>query len=504
MNPGKWRGTLSDNVFEIINLSKHFAGVKALDNVSFNITRGTCHCLVGENGAGKSTLVKILTGAHRKTSGSVIYNGKDFSPNNTRESMRAGIGCLFQELNVVEQLRVEENISLGIEDTRFGVIRKSSYHDRVFNILHRIDPTIDPKCLIEDLSVAKRQVVEIAKALAMKSDVIIMDEPTAALSKEEADRLFEIISDLKKEGVTVVYISHRLDEIFEIADYVTVLRDGKVVDTKLRIDIDSRQELIKMMIGKTIVEDYVPSETDRSSVVLEVTGLRNSKLRGISFNLHKGEILGFYGLIGAGKTEIARALFGADFAEGCIRVFGKEQRISNPNMAIKNSIALVPEERRTQGLCTELPVSANVQMMNYRPILTAGLVNVAKQGALTRSYISRLSISCRSENQSTAFLSGGNQQKVVFSKCLNSEAKILLLDEPTRGVDVGAKQEIYSIARELARQGHSVIFFSSELPEILRLCDRIGLLYDGELKAMIENNGQVDSHEVMHIVTGGD
>jgi ribose transport system ATP-binding protein len=491
------------HIFEIRSLSKHFAGVKALDDVSFDIIRGTCHCIIGENGAGKSTLIKVLTGAHRKTSGNVIYNGKDFNPTSTRDAMQAGIGCLFQELNVVEQLHVEENICLGIEETRLGIIRKGPRRARVLEILHRIDRTIDPQTLIEDLSVAKRQVVEIAKALAMQSDVIIMDEPTAALSSEEVARLFEIVIDLKKQGVTVIYISHRLDEVFEIADCVTVLRDGQVVDTKPRSEISSRQELIRMMLGKVIVEGYVPSRVDRNIKALEVKGLTNAKLRNVSFELYKGEILGFYGLIGAGKTEIARALFGADRADGSMIIAGKARRISSPNVAIQSGIALVPEERRTLGLCTALPISANVPMMNYKTIVSSGLVNNAKQGELARGYIQRLSIACRDESQSVAFVSGGNQQKVVFSKCLNANADILLLDEPTRGVDVGAKQEIYSMIRELAREGHSVIVFSSELPEVLGLCDRIGLLCDGELKAMLTNDDQIDHHAIMHIVTGG-
>lgn len=494
---------MDDHIFEIQNLSKHFAGVKALDNVSFDIARGTCHCIIGENGAGKSTLIKILTGAHRKTSGTVMYNGKDFNPASTRDAMRAGIGCLFQELNVVEQLRVEENICLGIEETRMGVIRTGARQARVLEILHRIDRTIDPQSLIEDLSVAKRQVVEIAKALAMQSDVIIMDEPTAALSSEEVTRLFEIIKDLKQHGVTVIYITHRLDEIFEIADFVTVLRDGHVVDTKPRSEISSRQELIQMMLGKVIVEGYVPGKVDGNVKALEVSGLTNAKLRNVSFELYKGEILGFYGLIGAGKTEIARALFGADSAEGTIKIAGQAHQISSSNMAIRAGIALVPEERRTQGLCTALPISANVPMMNYKTVVSSGLVNNAKQGALARNYIQRLAIACRDESQSVAFVSGGNQQKVVFAKCLNADADILLLDEPTRGVDVGAKQEIYAMVRELARDGHSVIVFSSELPEVLGLCDRIGLLCDGELKMMLKNDDHLDYHAIMHIVTGG-
>jgi len=494
---------LSDYVFELKNLSKYFAGVKALDDVSFNVIKGTCHCIVGENGAGKSTLIKILTGAHKKTSGTVLYNGQDFNPSNTKDSMRSGIGCLFQELNVVEQLRVEENICLGIEDTKFGIITKSSGSTKVFEILKRIDSSINPKTLIEDLSVAKRQVVEIAKALAMDSDVIIMDEPTAALSAEEVTRLFEIIAELKKHGVTVIYISHRLDEIFEIADFITVLRDGKHVDTKSAKEITSRQELIKMMIGRVIVEDYVPGSYDRNKVTIEVKGFSNNKLKNICFELYEGEILGFYGLIGAGKSEIARALFGADKVHGTIKIKGKEKSISDPSSAIRMGITLIPEERRTQGLCTALPISANVPMMNYKTIVSNGLVDGSKQSSVTQKYIKQLSIACRGESQSAAFLSGGNQQKVVFAKCFNSGADILLLDEPTRGVDVGAKQEIYSIVRELAKEGHSVIVFSSELPEILGLCDRIGLLFDGELKAMLENNSNINSHEIMHIVTGG-
>jgi ABC-type sugar transport system ATPase subunit len=357
---------------------------------------------------------------------------------------------------------------------------------------------------IDKVRVAKRQVVEIAKALAMDSDVIIMDEPTAALSSEEVRRLFEIIAELKRQGVTVIYISHRLDEIFEIGDYVTVLRDGKMVGTKPRSEIASRKELIQMMLGKVIVEGYVPGNVDRSQPVVEVVGLTNAKLRGVSFTLYQGEILGLYGLIGAGKTEIARALFGADPADGEVTIHGNHKVISSPGSAIRNGLALVPEERRTQGLCTSLPISANVPMMNYRPISARGFVNAARQGALTRDFIRKLSIACLGENQVTAFLSGGNQQKVVLAKCLNSEAGILLLDEPTRGVDVGAKQEIFAIIRQLARQGNSVIVFSSELPEVLTRCDRIGLLYDGALKAVIENDGNVNSHEVLHIVTGGE
>lgn len=491
------------NILEIKNISKHFAGVKALDDVSFNIRRGTCHCLVGENGAGKSTLIKILTGAHPKTSGTLLYNGKDYSPVSTRDAMNQGIGCLFQELNVVEKLRVEENICLGLEETKFGVIKKQS-NQKVFEVLKKLDSSIEPRQYIEELSVAKRQIVEMAKALAMNSDLIIMDEPTASLTEAEVGKLFGIIADLKKQGITIIYISHRLEEILELADDITVLRDGKHISTKPRSAVKDRQELIHDMIGKVIVEDYVPNEIDRSQKRLEVKHLFNRKLKDINFDLYQGEILGFYGLIGSGKTEIARALFGADDYTGEIRIDGEVVQIHNPGKAIENGVALVPEERRTQGICTSLSIAVNMPMMNYDTVSKNGIVNKSLVAQLAQKYVGEIGIKCRDENQSVAFLSGGNQQKVVLGKCLNAKPKVILLDEPTRGVDVGAKQEIYHIIREMTKSGCSTIVFSSELPEILGLCDRIGLLYDGEIKKFIDNGDNVDSRNIMTVVTGGD
>lgn len=491
------------NILEIKNISKHFAGVKALDNVSFNIRQGTCHCLVGENGAGKSTLIKILTGAHPKTSGTLLYNGKDYSPVSTRDAMNQGIGCLFQELNVVEKLRVEENICLGLEETKFGVIKKQS-NQKVFEVLKKLDSSIEPRQYIEELSVAKRQIVEMAKALAMNSDLIIMDEPTASLTEAEVGKLFGIIADLKKQGITIIYISHRLEEILELADDITVLRDGKHISTKPRSAVKDRQELIHDMIGKVIVEDYVPNEIDRSQKRLEVKHLFNRKLKDINFDLYQGEILGFYGLIGSGKTEIARALFGADDYTGEIRIDGEAVQIHNPGKAIENGVALVPEERRTQGICTSLSIAVNMPMMNYDTVSKNGIVNKSLVAQLAQKYVGEIGIKCRDENQSVAFLSGGNQQKVVLGKCLNAKPKVILLDEPTRGVDVGAKQEIYHIIREMTKSGCSTIVFSSELPEILGLCDRIGLLYDGEIKKFIDNGDNVDSRNIMTVVTGGD
>lgn len=495
---------MSENILEIRNLSKQYPGVRALDDISVDVRKGVCHCVCGENGAGKSTLIKILAGAETRSAGFISFDGREFAPASIKEAMAAGMSYLFQELNVVEQLRVDQNISLGMEDTRWGIIRRENTNAKVYEILRRIDPSINPKSYVTDLSVAKRQIIEIVKAVATDSNVIIMDEPTAALSGEEVKRLFGIIDELKKHHVTIIYISHRLDEVFQIGDFVTVLRDGKVVGTKTVEEIGSRAELIRMMIGRVIVEGYVPSNVDQGTKVLEAERLNNRKLRNVSFALYKGELLGFYGLIGAGKTEIARALFGADRSAGRIRVLGKEVRMSAAFRAIRNSVALVPEERRTQGLCTSLMLSENIPMMNFQAIATGGITSLRREKSLARSFISRINIACRDENHVVAYLSGGNQQKVVLSKCLNAECQILLLDEPTRGVDVGAKQEIYAIIRELARQGKSVIVFSSELPEIMNVCDRIILLYEGSIVGELKNDGNLDAESIMQTVTGGE
>lgn len=492
----------NSKVLEIRNITKHFSGVLALSDVSFDIEKGSCHCLVGENGAGKSTLIKILTGALKRSSGDVFYKGKPWDPANTREAMRSGIGCLFQELNVVEQLRVEEYICLGLEETTFGIIRNRS-NTKVFDMLARIDKSINPKQMIEELSVAKRQVVEMARALAMDSDVIIMDEPTSPLSAEETRHLFEIIGDLKKQGITIIYITHRLEEVMELADYVTVLRDGKHIATEPRSEIKDRQELIRMMIGKNIFEDYIPNTINKEHKLIEVKAMTNKKLKQVSFDLYEGEILGFYGLIGAGKTEIARAIYGLDAFEGELFIEGKKISAGNPQKSLRNGVVIIPEERRTQGICTSLSIVNNVPMMNYKTVSRTGVISNIKQRQLARKYIKEIGISCNNENQTVAYLSGGNQQKVIVGKCLNVSPKVLLLDEPTRGIDVGAKQEIYNIIRKLAKEGCSAIIFSSELTEICCLCDRIGLLYEGELKGFMNNEEMMDSQNIMHIVTGG-
>jgi ribose transport system ATP-binding protein len=337
------------------------------------------HCLVGENGAGKSTLIKILTGVYQRTSGQVLLNGEEHNPKNPRYAMEQGISTLFQELNVVDTLTVEENLTLGLEDSRFGFLQKTEKINRMVSVMNSIEPSIHPKQKVSSLSVAQKQIVVIAKAVAAESDIIIMDEPTAAISESEIERLFAIIRNLREKDVTVIYISHRLDEIFELGDYVTVLRDGKHIDTKPVAEIKERSDLIKMMIGKTVFEEYTPPEVDCDDVILEAINLSNQRLKGgLNFKVRKGEIVGFYGLVGAGKTELARAIYGADDYDGEIYFLGKKLQPS-PDRVIDAGIALVPEERRTQGLFTILTIRGNIPVMNMREISRAGFINNAAE-----------------------------------------------------------------------------------------------------------------------------
>ena len=495
-------GATTENVLEIRNLVKDFPGIRAVNDVSFDIKRNTIHCLVGENGAGKSTLKRILTGATARTDGKIYLNGKEYYAANTKDAKEKGISTLFQELNVVDQLTVEENLTLGVEDTTFGFLKKTDKIKRIVSVLNSLDPSIDPKQPVSSLSVAKKQIVEIAKAVASESDIIIMDEPTAALSENEINRLFEIIRNLHEKNVTVIYISHRLDEIFKIGDYVTVMRDGRHIATKPLAEVKDRSELVKLMIGKTVFEMYQPRDIESEEKILEVKHLSNHKLNDISFDVKKGEIVGFYGLVGAGKTELARAIFGADEYRGEILFKGKKLQ-HTPHKAIEAGIALVPEERRTQGLFTILSIRGNIPVMNMRKISRNGFINSAKERKATLDYIDMLRIATSGTEKEVSKLSGGNQQKVVFSKCLFADSDLLLLDEPTRGIDVGAKSEIYGIIRQLSKEGKSIMIFSSELPEIVNICDNIFLLYDGSIKANIKNGADIDTEMIVHTVTGG-
>ena len=490
-------------VLSVHGLTKDFPGVRAVDDVSLSIESSTIHCLVGENGAGKSTLIKMLTGALLPTSGTMRINGSEYKPNNLQDARDAGIATLFQELHVVDELTVLENLTLGMERSRFGFLIKSDLDDRVIRTLKAIEPSIDPSARVSSLSVAQKQIIEIARAASSGANVIIMDEPTAALSEREVERLFEVIRRLRKEAVTVIFISHKLDEILQLGEAVTVLRDGKHIATKLLKDIAGRSALIEMMIGRSVFQSYTPSTTVRKEAVLTAKGLTNKLLKSVSFHINRGEIVGFYGLVGAGKTEIARALFGADEVSGSILFKGQEIGRS-PKDTIAAGIALVPEERRTQGLFTELTIRQNIPVMNLHRMSDRGIFRALDEQTAAVDFVYQLNIATDSIDKHVKKLSGGNQQKVVLAKCLFSQADLLLLDEPTRGVDVGAKTEIYDIIRGLAGEGKSVAVFSSELEEVLGICDRIFLLYSGSLKSEIINNADVDVSHILNIVTGGE
>jgi ribose transport system ATP-binding protein len=417
-------------------------------------------------------------------------------------SREGGIATLFQELHVVDELTVQENLTLGMERSRFGFMVKSDLEDRVAQTLKAIEPSIDPSARVSTLSVAQKQIVEIARAASSGASVIIMDEPTAALSEREVARLFSVIRRLRESDVTVVYISHKLDEIFELGDAVTVLRDGKHIATKPLSEVAGRSELIQMMIGRAVFGGYEPRPDRSEERVLTAEGLSNHLLKGVSFHINRGEIVGFYGLVGAGKTEIARALFGADKVSGSITFQGRPVG-GSPKAAIKAGIALVPEERRTQGLFTSLTLRRNIPVMNMGARPTRGVIRASEEKAVAVEYVQRLNIATDSIEKYTEKLSGGNQQKVVLSKCLFADSDLLLLDEPTRGVDVGAKTEIYDIIRALADEGTSVAVFSSELEEVLGICDRIFLLFGGSLEAEIVNGPDVDTAHILDVVTGG-
>jgi ABC-type sugar transport system ATPase subunit len=503
----------TDSILSIKGIDKEYPGVHALDTIAFDIHKNTVHCIIGENGSGKSTFIKILTGVVAKTTGTILFNGKPFDPRSVKDAKSRGIVALYQELNVVNDLTVEENLTLGRETHRFGIIRRDDGLEKSAAILKELDKTIRLNMTVGELSTAQKQIIEIVKAVSIDCRVLIMDEPTASLSEEETSKIFDVVKKLRANGMTIIYISHKLSEIFEIGDFVTVFRDGKIIATKTIKEInkecgddisDACLELVKMMLGRVVIESYIPSRTDYTEKLLEVRNLNTDLLTDVNFDLFKGEILGFYGLVGAGKTEVARVLFGVDPYSGEIRMKGRLARLKRVGDALKNGIAMIPEERREDGVFGKLSIKTNIPMMKIKSILTNGIISRQKENKIADDYIRMLSIAARDREQKAAFLSGGNQQKVVISKCLNRESDVLLMDEPTRGIDVGAKLEIHNITRNLANQGKGVIVFSSELPEILHLCDRIVFMNSGRVSAIVKNGNNMKSDDIMKIIADGE
>ncbi len=472
-------------------IEKTFPGVHALSQCQFELRSGEVHALVGENGAGKSTLMKVLAGVYVKDAGRILYKGKEVEIHNPRAAQHLGISMIHQELNLMPHLTVAQNMFIGREprqNVRFMLDEKAinTQAEQVFALMRL---NLDPRTKVADLSVAKQQMVEIAKALSFNAEVLIMDEPTAALTDTEIDELFRIIRDLRAKGVGVVHISHRLEELRQISDRVTVMRDGRYIDTVKTQDATIDQ-IISMMVGRTIFESTpeVP-EHPSEEVVLEVKHLnRGNVIKDVSFQLKKGEILGFSGLVGAGRTEVARAVFGADpIDSGEIYVQGSKVHIGSPNDAVKHGVGYLSEDRKRYGLALGMDVEENVVLAAFKKFLRAfGQVNRSKTRATADQYVKMLAIKTPSVQQKVKNLSGGNQQKVIIGKWLTADTNILIFDEPTRGIDVGAKSEIYHLLNNLAQQGKSIIMISSELPEILRMSHRVVVMCEGRITGELD------------------
>lgn len=469
-------------LLQMKDITKRFPGVKALDHVNLVVEEGEIHALVGENGAGKSTLMKVLTGIYKKDSGTIIYEGKEVEFHNTKEAQKAGIVIVHQELNMLGHLSVAQNIFIGREFKKGLGIDDKKMNEEAKKLFEQLNINIDTSEQMNKLTVGKQQLCEIAKAISHKAKIIIFDEPSAALTESEIDELFKIIRDLRKKGLGIVYISHRMDEIKKITDRVTVMRDGSYVGTLITNDC-TKDEIINMMVGRVIYEDpktqnMVPAD---APVVLKVDHLRAGRMvKDVSFELHRGEILGFSGLMGAGRTETARALFGADPIEsGDIYINGEKVEIKSPQDAVKHGIGYLSEDRKRYGIVVQKTVAENTTMASLNDYIKGIFINKGKEEAVAKKYVEALSTKTPGVDQLVVNLSGGNQQKVVIAKWLTCDSDILIFDEPTRGIDVGAKNEIYKLMNKLAKDGKAIIMISSEMTEILRMSDRIVVMCEG-------------------------
>lgn len=492
-----------EKILEMKNISKAFYGVQALNNVDFSVLRGETHILLGENGAGKSTLVKILSGAYHKDAGEIFFDGEQIEISTPLDAQRKGISIIYQEFNLIPGLSVAENIFLGREPVKGNrLINWRVLNENAKAILDKLHADVSPTALVATLSVAEQQFVEIAKALSFGAKLIIMDEPSATLTPAEIDRLFAVIRDLKRAGVSIIYISHHLDEIFEIGDRVTVLRDGELVATD-DIKNVTKDMIIRWMVGRDLTNTYPPRTTTPGEVVLEVQNLsRRGELHDISFHLRRGEILGIAGLVGSGRTELVRALYGADpIDSGEIKLHGRTLAIKTPKQSIKNGIGFLPEDRKQEGLVLEQSVKNNVTLANLVKVVKNGIISGSAEKAAVDEYVRNLGI--RTVNQQVLIknLSGGNQQKVVLAKWLFTDSDILIFDEPTRGIDVGAKYEIYQLMNRLTEQGKSVIMVSSELPEIIGMSDRVLVLHNGRITGEYTRD-QFDQELIMKNAAG--
>ena len=473
---------MGETILKMQGIQKYFSGVHALKGVDFELKAGEVHALMGENGAGKSTLIKVLCGIHKRDGGTVEYFGKEVNFANIADSQAAGISVVHQELNMMNHLTVAQNMFIGREPKLGFFIDDRKMIDEAKKMFDRIGVKIDPTVKLGDLTVGKQQMVEIAKAVSRDCKLLILDEPTAALTQPEVEELFKIMNDLKAKDIGMIYISHRMDEINRISDRVTVMRDGEYVGTVNTVDV-TKDDIVKMMVGRVIMSDQKEASTVPADapVVLEVKNLNAGKMvKNVSFNLRKGEILGFAGLMGAGRTEVARALYGADPKQtGEIYLNGKRVNIKTPEQAVKNGICYLSEDRKRYGLMLDKSVSDNSAIASLDDFISFGLINDKKITEVSAEANAKLRTKTPSMEQLLKNLSGGNQQKVIIARWLMKNCDIFIFDEPTRGIDVGAKSEIYVLMDELVKQGKSIIMISSELPEVLRMSDRVLVMCEG-------------------------
>jgi len=485
------------------NISKSFSGVQVLHNVNLDIELGKVHALVGENGAGKSTLMKILCGTFQPDSGGILIDGKKVKIKSPLEGIKNGISMIYQELNYVPEMTITENIFLGREETKYGLIDYKKMREKTKELLDNLEIKFSPVQYLREFKISETQLIEICKAISYDTNVIVMDEPTSSLSNKETERLFKVIREIKKRGKAIIYISHKLDEITEISDEVTVLRDGYIVASKINTNETEMKEIISLMVGRKLQHIFPKRDFNPGKVVLEVRNLnQKGKVKNVTFQLREREILGVSGLMGSGRTEMAEALFGlGQHVEGEILLKGKKIKIEAPSDAIKHKIGFVTEDRKSQGLFLLSSIKDNIIIVSLKKILTKGFISKRKEIKIVDEKIAALRVKTNSRDQLVKYLSGGNQQKVAIAKWLVEDLNIFIFDEPTRGIDVGAKVEIYNLINQMALEGYSIIFISSELPEIMGLSDRVLVFYDNQIAGELDRE-EMTQEKIMMLSTG--
>jgi ribose transport system ATP-binding protein len=490
-------------LLEMKGIGKSFPGVKALEGVSLSVREGQVHALLGENGAGKSTLIKILSGAYSKDEGEILFDGRPVAIRDPQDAQDLGISTIYQEFNLARDLSVAENIFLGHLPRKGLTVDWDEARRRSGEILKRLGASFGADATVSTLSVAEQQLVEISKSLNRKTRILVMDEPSAVLGEGDLDRLFHVVRSLQAQGIGIIYISHRIREIFELADEVTVLKDGRYVATRPVKDV-TMDELVRLMIGRDLKDVYPKRTTEPGEMLLEVKNLSRPRLvHDVSFHLRAGEIVGFSGITGSGRTEVVRAVFGADAHSGEMTVLGKPYRARSPTEAIRRGIALVNEDRKAHGLFLKLNVTVNTTIAGLKQLCRGGVIQRAKENALVKKMIQDLRIKTPNANFIVVNMSGGNQQKVILARWLSVDTRILIMDEPTRGIDVGSKAEIYQIMDELTKRGVGIIMISSELPEVLGMSDRVMVMREGTIVGQLAR-AEANEEAIMKFAVGGD